>query len=171
MSSAGFQVLGVQHSLPSLSPVPYCLFPTARSLFPVPCSLFPVLRPRPLEQCPRTWSAICRLDGKLKRVGQAHFRRSAAPQTVWKGPLTAAHGRFLPPGTGGSPKVAKPKGASTKNGSGSLCCSGALRAPEVVENSRPAVRDRRHKNQTDPLPKKWVCDTPFALQCPTTHGI
>jgi hypothetical protein len=47
-------------------------------------------------------------------------------------------------------------GASRKldppQGSGSVCCSGALRAPELLENSRPAVRDRRYKNQTDPLP-------------------
>src|SRR5208337_887069 len=37
-------------------------------------------------------------------------------------------------------------------GSGSVCCSGALRAPELLENTRPAVGDRRYKNQTDPLP-------------------
>ena len=41
-------------------------------------------------------------------------------------------------------------------GSGSVCCSGALRAPELLENSRPAVRDRRYKNQTDPLPTRSV---------------
>ena len=37
-------------------------------------------------------------------------------------------------------------------GSGSVCCSGALRAPELLENSKPAVRDRGYKNQTDSLP-------------------
>jgi hypothetical protein len=31
------------------------------------------------------------------------------------------------------------------SGSGSVCYSGALRAPKVLENPKPAVRDRRYK--------------------------
>jgi hypothetical protein len=34
----------------------------------------------------------------------------------------------------------------------SSCCSGALRAPELLENPVPAVRDRHYRNQTDSLP-------------------
>jgi hypothetical protein len=33
-------------------------------------------------------------------------------------------------------------------------CSGALRAPEALGASRPAVRDRRYKNQADSLPER-----------------
>src|SRR5208283_1589391 len=39
-----------------------------------------------------------------------------------------------------------------RGGSRSVCCSGTLREPGLFEKSRPAVRDRRYKNQTDPLP-------------------
>jgi hypothetical protein len=49
-----------------------------------------------------------------------------------------------------------------QRGSGSLCCSGALRAAEVVESSRPAVRDRRYKNEADPLPAKGCVKVPEA---------
>jgi hypothetical protein len=46
-------------------------------------------------------------------------------------------------------------------GGGSVCCSGALRAPELLDNSRPVVRGRRYKDQTDPLPtQRFACDTP-----------
>jgi hypothetical protein len=38
----------------------------------------------------------------------------------------------------------------------SVCCSGALRAPELLENPRPAVRDRRYKIQTEALPIETI---------------
>jgi hypothetical protein len=54
-------------------------------------------------------------------------------------------------------------------GSGSVCCSGALRAPELLENSKPAVRDRRYKNQTDPLPPVGASLQPSAGIAPFSH--
>jgi len=44
--------------------------------------------------------------------------------------------------------------AGTRLGSGSVCCSGTLRAPQSIEESRSAVRDRRYRK----------------VNCPTTRG-
>ena len=42
--------------------------------------------------------------------------------------------------------------------SGSVCCSGPLLAPQHLEDSALPVRDRRHINQSDPLPfRRAVC--------------
>jgi hypothetical protein len=51
------------------------------------------------------------------------------------------------------------------SGSGSVCCSGDLRAPELPEDARPAARDCRYKNQTDPLRAITSALNPHGLMC------